>query len=70
MTAELKKKTIITIRYVNKKFDELTYDQDISTNCVKNLKDYMLTLMEETISRYENAGKRYILENTWTAQVL
>lgn len=70
MTAELKRKTIITIRHVNKKYDELTYDQDLSPNCVNNLKEYLLSLMEETIARYEKAGNSYILDNSWTAQLI
>lgn len=70
MNAELKRKTIITIRHVNKKYDQLTYDQNISFTCVKNLQEYLSVLMEETIKRYEKAGKTFVLQNSWTTQVV
>lgn len=59
VTAEIKKKTIVTIRLINKKFDDLTYDQNISIGCLNNFKDYLLDLMEHAIRRYETVGKNY-----------
>lgn len=60
-STELKKKTIQTIRQVNKKFDDLTYDQSLSYACMRNLKEYLLDLIQKTLSRYEKNGKNYIV---------
>ena len=37
---------------------------------MKNLQEYALELMVKTMSRYENVGKDYISQNSWTTQVL
>ena len=66
----MKKKTIQMIRHVNKKFDDLTYDQSLSANCMKNLKEYLKELMQKTLARFEGNGKKYIIENPWTVQIL
>ena len=70
MSTELKKKTIQTIRQVNKKFDDLTYDQGLSLGCMTNLKEYVIDLMQRTLKRFDQNGKRYILDNPWTVQIL
>jgi hypothetical protein len=67
---ELKKKTIVTIRHVNKKFDDLTFDQQLSFICMNNLKDFLVELMQTTLKRFEGNGRPYILSNPWTVQIL
>ena len=66
----MKKKTIQTIRQVNKRFDDLTYDQNLSSLCMKNLKEYLRDLMQKTLNRFDQNGKKYIRENPWTVQIL
>jgi hypothetical protein len=66
----LKKKTIQTIRQVNKKFDDLAFDQNLSYACMRNLKEYLIDLMQKTLKRYIDNGSAYIIENPWTLQIL
>ena len=37
---------------------------------MRNLKEYLLDLVQKTLSRYEKNGKKYIVENPWTVQIL
>lgn len=41
LKAESRRKSIVTIRVVNKKYDELTYDKHLSLKCVGSLKEFM-----------------------------
>ena len=35
-----------------------------------NLKEYVIDLMQKTLKRFDQNGKRYILDNPWTVQIL
>lgn len=49
LKGETRKKSIVTIRVINRKFDELTYDKHLTGKCVGNLKEYATFLMENII---------------------
>ena len=58
------------IRQFNKKFDDLTFDQSLSYACMTNLREYLRDLMQKTLNRFDGNGKKYIIDNPWTVQIL
>jgi GTPase Era involved in 16S rRNA processing len=52
MAAEVKRKSIVTIRVVNKRFDELTYDKHLTPRCSGNIREYVVELLKKTLERF------------------
>jgi hypothetical protein len=69
MAAEVKRKSIVTIRVVNKRFDELTYDKHLTPRCSGNIREYVVELLKKTLDRYEKQDAIF-QQNGWAGQVL
>lgn len=69
MAAEVKRKSIVTIRVVNKRFDELTYDKHLTPRCSGNIREYVVELLKRTLDRYERQDAAF-QQNGWAGQVL
>lgn len=56
---EIKRRTIIVIRQVNKAYDDLTYDKHVSKRCLESLKKYTSELTALRFQEYcEREGPR------------
>jgi len=60
VSKEIKRRSIIIIRQINSKFEELDYDKQLSITCLNHLKTYLIQLMKRVTSKYESVGGNYI----------
>lgn len=60
MKAEARRKSIITIRVFNKRYDDLTYDKNLSEKCIYNLKEYIHEIMTTFLKENEESERNEI----------